>query len=88
MNPAELVLTGLAFVGSIFAFTTYLASTRRAREARRHQRLGAENAEKEMQQSVNEVCVICQLPVVPQYDIFDEKTNTWWHKQCWRESLK
>jgi|GEM_PF-7086744 len=73
MNPAELVLIGLAFIGSVFAFTKYLASTEREREARRHQRLGAANAQREMQASVVEVCVICQQPVVPEVNIIQSR---------------
>jgi hypothetical protein len=88
MNPAELVLLGLALLGSVFAFAKYVGATKRDRQARRHERLGAANAEREMQTSVVEICVICQRPVEPEIDIFDEKTNTWWHKPCWRESLK
>ena len=88
MNPAELVLLGVAFVGSVFAFSRYLAKTAGARERRRRQKLGAANADHERRAITEEICVICEKPVCAETDIFDEKTNTWWHRACWRQSVQ
>ncbi|MDX2024400.1 MAG: hypothetical protein SF187_29425 [Deltaproteobacteria bacterium] len=88
VNPAELVLLGVAFVGSAFAFARYVAKTSAQRERRRRQKLGAANAEQELQTITEETCVICEKPVQAELDIFDEKTNTWWHRACWRQSVR
>ncbi len=88
MNPAERVLIGLFLVGSVLAFAKYVASTAKSRAARRRQRLGAANEADELAQAIGEVCVICQHPVKPEDDIFDQNTNSWWHRACWRASVK
>ena len=88
MNPAELVLLGVTFVGSVVAFSFYLARTADDRRRRRRQKLGAKNARRQMHALTEEVCVICGHQVEAETDIFDEKTNTWWHQACWRQSVK
>jgi predicted histidine transporter YuiF (NhaC family) len=88
MNPAEFLLLGLLLAGSLLSYAKYRAATAKTREAAERRRKGIENAQREMRHSVTEVCVICQLAVVPETDIFDEATQSWWHRACWRESVK
>ncbi|HXJ20082.1 MAG TPA: hypothetical protein VMT03_07605 [Polyangia bacterium] len=80
MNPAELLLLGLAAVGSAWALAGYLRASRARREARRREQQGARNA--------SETCVICHLPVDPTVDFFDENARSWWHRDCWREAVR
>jgi hypothetical protein len=80
VNPAELLLVGLAAVGSVWALASYVRASRSRREARRREQQGARNA--------GEICVICQRPVDPAVDFFDEKTRSWWHRDCWREAMR
>ena len=87
MNPGELFLLGLALAGSAWAFVSYWTSTRAKREARRRERMGAENAQRE-QRAAGDVCVVCNRPVEPRSDIFDEANKTWWHAACWRDAVR
>lgn len=87
MNPAELLLLGLLLAGSLYSYARYRAATAKGREAEARRRKGIENQQRESH-SVAELCVICQLPVVPENDIFDEDSQSWWHQSCWRESVK
>lgn len=79
MNPGELLLLGLAAVGSAWALASYVRASRDRREARRREQQGARNA--------SEICGICQRRVDPAVDFFDEKARTWWHRDCWRDAL-
>jgi hypothetical protein len=88
MNPGELFLLGVALVGSAWAFANYWTSTRKQRQLRRREQLGIENAQREQLQITGEICVVCQRPVEPKVDIFDDKTHAWWHRDCWREAVR
>jgi hypothetical protein len=68
--------------------TAWRRSTRSSREQQLREKRGAENAERERQRAVAEACVICGEPVAHEIDLFDEKTRRWWHRRCWRESMK
>ncbi len=80
MNPAELLLLGLAAVGSVWALASYVRASQARREARRREQQGARNAA--------ETCVICGRAVNPEVDVFDEKARSWWHRDCWNEALR
>jgi len=92
LNSAELLLLGLAALGSALALAGYLKSTRERRDARRREQLGARNARREERASAaadaGDRCVICAGAVNPEVDIFDEKTRSWWHRDCWREAMR
>jgi hypothetical protein len=80
VNPGELVLLGLAAVGSVWALAAYLRASRDRRQARRREEQGARNA--------RELCVICHRPIDPAIDVFDETARSWWHRDCWREAMR
>lgn len=88
MNPAEILILGLLLAGSLFSYAKYRAVTAKTRAAEARKRRGIENAQREMHHSDAELCVICQRPVVPETDLFDEGTQSWWHRACWRESVR
>jgi hypothetical protein len=92
LNSAELLLLGVAALGSIWALAGYLKATRERREARQRERLGARNAQREERANAaadaGDRCVICAGAVNPEIDIFDDKTRSWWHRDCWREALR
>jgi hypothetical protein len=87
MNPAEMLLLGLAVAGSAWAATRFFQATRKDRETRRRQALGVHNAEEEAR-ARGEICVVCGEPVDPAADLYDQPTTSWWHRACWREALK
>ena len=88
MNIGEILLVGLALVGSGWALVAWRTSTREARERRAREQQGAENAARERRRLAEEACVVCGEPIAADVDLFDEKTRHWWHQRCWRESMK
>jgi hypothetical protein len=95
VNGAELLLLGLAAAGSAWALAGYVRASRARREARRRERQGARNAEAARRElhgeggpGTGELCVICQRPVNPAVDLFDEKARSWWHRDCWLQAVR
>jgi hypothetical protein len=88
VNTGEFLLVGLALVFSGWTLAAWRRSTRRAREQRAREKQGAENAAREHHRVVGETCVVCGEPIMPENDLFDEKTRHWWHRRCWRESVR
>jgi hypothetical protein len=79
-----MLLLGVALAISAWAIASYHRGTRGAREQRLRERQGARN----VLRAQSETCAVCGEPVTPASDFFDEKTRTWWHDRCWRESIK
>jgi len=88
VNPGEIVLLGVALACSGWALSTYWRSTKHARERRERERAGARNAEQEARAALVEVCAVCGRTVEPSVDLYDEKTKSWWHRACWRETVR
>ena len=87
MNPGEVLLLGVALVAGAWAVASHARATRSARAQKARERQGARNAEAARRAFV-EACVVCGEPVTAAHDLYDEKTRTWWHGRCWRESVK
>ena len=87
MNPAEVLLLGVALVVGAWAVVSHARVTRAGREQKAREQQGARNAEA-AQRALTECCVVCGEPVTAAHDLYDEKTRTWWHGRCWRESVK
>lgn len=87
VNPGEVLLLGIALVGSVWAVLSYQRATRVTREQRARERQGAKNAE-QARRALAETCVVCGGAVTAAEDLYDEKTRTWWHRRCWRESVQ
>lgn len=88
MNTGEILLVGLALICSGWTVVAWRRSTRSVREQRAREARGADNAARERQRVAGETCVVCGDPTASEVDLFDEKTRQWWHKRCWRESMK
>jgi hypothetical protein len=88
VNPGEILLVGLALICSGWAVAAWRRGTRASREQRLREKRGAENAAREHQRAVTEVCAVCGEPIAHEIDLFDEKTRQWWHRRCWRDSMK
>lgn len=54
-------------------------------EARRRRLQGERNAEQEKRR-LAELCTICGTPIDPAHDLWD--AGQWWHRGCYRESLR
>jgi hypothetical protein len=54
-------------------------------EARRRRLEGERNAEHEKRR-LAEICTICGTPIDPAHDLWD--ADQWWHRACYRESLR
>ena len=54
-------------------------------EARRRRLQGERNAEDEKRR-LAELCTICGTPIDPAHDLWD--AVQWWHRACYRESLR
>lgn len=54
-------------------------------EARRRRRLGERNLDEERRR-LAERCVICDEPIDPAVDLWDQ--GQWWHRACWRRSIE
>jgi hypothetical protein len=87
VNPGEVLLLGIALVGSVWAMLSYQRATRVTRERQARERQGAKNAA-QARRALAETCVVCGEPVTAAHDLYDEKTQTWWHGRCWRESVR
>jgi len=54
-------------------------------EVRRRRQLGAQNAEDEKRR-LDERCTICDGAIDPAHDVWD--AGRWWHRACYRESVR
>jgi hypothetical protein len=54
-------------------------------EARRRRQQGERNAEQEKRR-LAELCTICGTPIDPAHDLWE--ADQWWHRACYRESLR
>jgi hypothetical protein len=54
-------------------------------EDRRRRLQGERNAEQEKRR-LAELCTICGTPIDPAHDLWD--SDQWWHRACYRESLR
>ena len=54
-------------------------------ETRRRRLQGERKAEQEKRQ-LAELCTICGTPIDPAHDLWE--ADQWWHRACYRESLR
>lgn len=54
-------------------------------DARRRRLLGERNADEEKRR-LAELCTICGTPIDPAHDLWE--ADRWWHRACFRESLR
>ncbi|HEX3758214.1 MAG TPA: hypothetical protein VHW23_05890 [Kofleriaceae bacterium] len=52
---------------------------------RRRRQQGERNAEQERRR-LAELCTVCGTPIDPAHDLWD--ADQWWHRACYRESLR
>lgn len=54
-------------------------------DARRRRQQGERNAEQEKRR-LAELCAVCGTSIDPAHDLWD--SGQWWHRACYRESLR
>lgn len=76
VGGAVLVMVGAAVVGGRLGPRL---------DARRRRLQGERNAEQEKRR-LAELCTICGASIDPAHDLWD--AGQWWHRACYRESLR